>query len=341
MDVSMNLHLIGHARSSAYYRLEIPYLRLARHGHRVQLDYLPNVTPVMGDVLIIHKPFMPYLELYLEQPRRCPVIMDVDDLLWNPPPWSEAAWTFRTYPEWRRTLIQFLRQSDAVTVSTEHLKGEVLRMAPKQKVYVLPNMLDLDTFIYLDRRTRWEATKQITIGWYGSKSHVGPDLASIVGILPQAISSLPFVTLRIIGPSGLEQVPHLTRGLPDGSISLRPWVRPEDLPKELSALDIGLAPVADNAFNMCKSDLKPLEYAAAGVIPIYSDVPIYQDVPLGYRCKTSGDWIDALKYAIAHVKLGTWTETHLWPQSRSIDTHWPLWEQMLLEVTGASRPSRT
>lgn len=39
--------------------------------------------------------------------------------------------------------------------------------------------------------------------------------------------------------------------------------------------DVGLAPLVDNAFNACKSDIKFLDYSALGLLSLVSDVPAY------------------------------------------------------------------
>ena len=42
------------------------------------------------------------------------------------------------------------------------------------------------------------------------------------------------------------------------------------------AWDIGLAPLADTAFNRCKSAIKTLDYAALGMAVVASDVDVYR-----------------------------------------------------------------
>ena len=45
---------------------------------------------------------------------------------------------------------------------------------------------------------------------------------------------------------------------------------------ENAAFDVGIAPLVDSAFNHAKSDVKTLDYAALGLLPLVSDCPAYR-----------------------------------------------------------------
>ena len=63
--------------------------------------------------------------------------------------------------------------------------------------------------------------------------------------------------------------------------------------------DIGLAPLADTAFNRAKSDIKLLDYAALGLLPIVSEGPAYRADPVfGAQAVFATDWLGALRAAI-------------------------------------------
>ena len=67
--------------------------------------------------------------------------------------------------------------------------------------------------------------------------------------------------------------------------------------------DIGLAPLADTAFNQCKSPIKVLDYAALGLATLASDVPAYRgslaDGTGGLLVPNTDDaWYEALSRAI-------------------------------------------
>lgn len=71
--------------------------------------------------------------------------------------------------------------------------------------------------------------------------------------------------------------------------------------------DIGIAPLADNAFNNCKSDIKFLDYTALGIPTICSRGRAYQtlaDAGLVLACdNTTDQWLRALSMAMENREL--------------------------------------
>jgi hypothetical protein len=63
--------------------------------------------------------------------------------------------------------------------------------------------------------------------------------------------------------------------------------------REQGPFDVGLAPLADTAFNRVKSDIKLLDYTAMGLRALVSDLPAYRaDPALASAIVT--DWSEAL-----------------------------------------------
>ncbi|MBU3076993.1 glycosyltransferase [Sphingomonas quercus] len=91
-----------------------------------------------------------------------------------------------------------------------------------------------------------------------------------------------------------------------------PWLRRIGLPAEVIAyprfvrwlraqgpFDLGLAPLADNAFNRAKSDIKLLDYAALGLLPVVASGPAYgADPSLAALALATDDWHGALSWAL-------------------------------------------
>ena len=72
--------------------------------------------------------------------------------------------------------------------------------------------------------------------------------------------------------------------------------------------DIGLAPLADTAFNRCKSAIKTLDYAALGLAVVASDVAAYRgslaDGPGGMLAANRPDaWFAALSRLVRDAEL--------------------------------------
>ncbi len=72
----------------------------------------------------------------------------------------------------------------------------------------------------------------------------------------------------------------------------------------MPAWDIGIAPLADTAFNRAKSAIKTLDYAALGLAVLASDMEAYRPLPGGRLvANTDVDWADALGHLIRHPNL--------------------------------------
>lgn len=150
-----------------------------------------------------------------------------------------------------------------VTVSTPAL---LPRYAPHGRGTVLYNCVP-------ESYLKVEHVDSTIVGWGGSvHSHpgdlqeTGPAIASLIR---------EGAHFRIVGPGagtkaalGLDADPEAT-GARD---MLTEW------PEALSELGVGIAPLADTRFNSAKSWLKPLEYAALGVVPVMSPRAEYRRI---------------------------------------------------------------
>ncbi|MFB9087066.1 glycosyltransferase [Erwinia tracheiphila] len=120
---------------------------------------------------------------------------------------------------------------------------------------------------------------------------------------------------------------------------LRPYIHElhygvdiEIYPATLAALnlDLALAPVEDNIFNACKSNLRLMEYGACGVPVICSDVECYRgDLPVTRVRNRFKDWCDAIRRHLndmdATARMGDELQSRLrrdWMLSGDNVTEW-------------------
>jgi hypothetical protein len=96
-------------------------------------------------------------------------------------------------------------------------------------------------------------------------------------------------------------------------------------PAALAALDLdlALAPVEQNLFNECKSNLRLLEYGACGFPVICSDVRCYRedDLPVTRVANRTQDWLDAIRMHLADLDATAAMGDRLREQVRR---HWML-----------------
>ena len=193
-------------------------------------------------------------------------------------------------------LEYFLRNADGVVVTTpglaEYLAGY------NSKIYHVPNAIDerlvpapVDAAKkrqgrfagwfgkFLHPRSHAPGRKTV-IGYMGTYTH-DDDLLMVLPAL-QAVCRQHSgeVELQLIGVAFRQDTVDAMAGMPVKRIA--PPDGSADYPDFISwfarnvAWDMAIAPLCDNRFNRCKSDIKFLDYCAVGLAGIYSRVPAYQ-----------------------------------------------------------------
>jgi hypothetical protein len=128
------------------------------------------------------------------------------------------------------------------------------------------------------------------VGWAGGSSH-GGDLQVIAEVVRELAGEVEWVFMGMCPPA-LRPFVHQFHG----GVSI------EDYPVRLAGLnlDLALAPLEDNFFNTCKSNLRLLEYGACGFPVICSDILCYRgDLPVTRVRNMAEDWIDAIREHLA------------------------------------------
>jgi tetratricopeptide (TPR) repeat protein len=113
---------------------------------------------------------------------------------------------------------------------------------------------------------------EFIIGWGGSHGHL-EDISAISDQLTKWILSKPKAKLHLMCS---EPIWNLFKELPENKKKYFPTGSLENYYKFLSELHVGIAPLQDTAFNRCRSDVKFLEYAISGVIPVVADLEPYK-----------------------------------------------------------------
>lgn len=223
-----------------------------------------------------------------------PVVYDTDDLLLHVPAENPNG----KFAEARVPFIEkTLRSVAAVTVPTEELAKEILPYNPN--VSVLPNLLDEE--IWTGERNGKTATRgpggegMAVIGYSGTPTH-GADLEPVE-------TAFEIIADRYRGKVGFlffgcatERMKRLTGA---SFLGFRPSYMEYAEALRGVKIDIAVAPLADNRFNRCKSNIKWLEYSACGIAGVYQDLPPYNgSVSHGRTGLLAGgrvqDWVDAL-----------------------------------------------
>ena len=179
-----------------------------------------------------------------------------------------------------------VRHCDGVIVTTEALKEAYSKVNPN--VHVCRNSIDPD-----DWPEPAERDETFRIGWYASGSH-DRDSDMVRKAMAWA-SRQPDVEIVNIGLD------------PPGWNFKRRWHGWRDDFKEhravLATLDVGISPLVGTPMTPFRSDLKALEYAMGGAMPILQAARPYdewRELEFARMCWTEADWMAALKWAVAN-----------------------------------------
>ena len=224
-----------------------------------------------------------------------PVIYETDDSLTSMPDDNPHA---KFAEKNRDALLDCVAKCCAVTVSTKELRNEYLKYNPS--VYVLPNLLDEGRWF---RKTLSDAIRsdRVVIGYAGTLTHAA-DLELIEDALERISQKYSDkVAFKFIGCA----TPRMM-ALPNAEMA-NFKVAYDEYPEALRqlGLDIAVAPLQDNAFNRCKSNIKWLEYSAVGIAGVYSDLPPYNEcvehMRTGMLANSDPEsWMQALDYLVSN-----------------------------------------
>jgi tetratricopeptide (TPR) repeat protein len=112
----------------------------------------------------------------------------------------------------------------------------------------------------------------VRLGWGGSSGH-SEDLRHIAPVVLEICRRHPGVVFSFMGDAQLFD--SLFAALPEDRKSYTPPGSLADYLRFVETLDIGMAPILPTAFNHCRSDVKFLELASRGVVPVLSAVTPY------------------------------------------------------------------
>lgn len=290
------LSICDHGGVSEFYRSVTPYRLLAEAGY-IELTQNNGHNPALVDHLhefeavVFSRPDSwqhSYLLLAAKQ-AGLRVIVDVDDNLLLIPPSIGVydAWHRRGTAEITERLWHFkrnIRLADVFTISTAALGQQLCEGRPhrlRSDYLILPNMILAKNWQCPAPESKAEADAIVTkppgeiwIGWWGIYNH-WDDWRDIAPYIEPIILKRPQVKLVILG---MPELAHLFQEIRrTGQMIIGPFVSPDELGTYralIKQFDIALAPTNPCPFNESKSDLKILQYGAAG-LPVIASKTTY------------------------------------------------------------------
>ncbi|WP_157225856.1 hypothetical protein [Pseudomonas sp. 313] len=133
------------------------------------------------------------------------------------------------------------------------------------------------------------------VGWVGGVSHTG-DLEMIADVVRDLAPYVDWVFFGFCPEIIKPYVREFHAGVPI-----------EKYPEKMASLGLSLAiaPLEDNLFNRCKTNLKLLEYGACGYPVLASDVGCYasSSLPIFKVKNRYRDWVDSIRSLIAEPNI--------------------------------------
>jgi len=197
-----------------------------------------------------------------------------------------------------------IRFSDLVVVGGHELFNYVKKY--NENILLIPTSADLNRY---SLRNVVHKGNDIKLGFVGSPSTT-VYLKILINPLEELARSYDF-ELRIIsarGYAGYRSFTPLFENFEKSGVKVKliPWSL-EDEYRQLQDIDIGVAPLFDGEWEKYKCGFKLINYMAAGIPPVASDVGenryIIQDGVNGFLCRNSCDWIRKLRKLIESEEL--------------------------------------
>lgn len=276
-----------------HYRMLQPLYAMQREGKAqgnasLSLLNLSEVAQYRPDSLIVQRRYAPSFHSWIERAGKMPdmfKVFELDDYILNLPMkhYNRVNFSQEISGLLRKSLSYF----DRFVVSTPPLAESLASFHPN--IQVVLNRLPVNWWGNL-HSLRGQGRKP-RVGWAGGSSHQG-DLEMIADVVKALANEVEWVFMGMC-PEKLRPYVYEHHGGVDISL----------YPAALAALnlDLALAPVEDNIFNVCKSNLRLMEYGACGIPVICSDVECYRytDLPVTRVKNRFKDWVDAIRMHLA------------------------------------------
>ena len=269
------------AKDENLYRL-MKTIRIQRQASPHQLDFirfLKNIQP------------------------RCnfKIVYEIDDVVFREdiPDYNKFKSAFIS-DEVRNSAQEIMEMCDEITVTCDYMRDYYKSKLKNQNVTVLPNYVPrfwMGNFYDKDKliKNLNDNKRRPRILYNGSAAHFDVDNRIKQRDDFFHVNDAIIKTVKKYRWVFMGAVPHtLIPYVKSGDIEFVPWSKIMEYPYTINNLNaqMMIAPLADNTFNKCKSDLKYLEGSCYGIPVACQDIETYKNAPI--RFKTGDEMIDQI-----------------------------------------------
>jgi glycosyltransferase involved in cell wall biosynthesis len=275
--------------ANSFYRAVIPLQELERRGHSVVWPTAVSTVPMrefLGcDLVHCYRRLDRMADLRKLSEHGVAVSFDNDDNF-EAVEMSNRGGGLKAHlhnQEAFREILSMAQLADLTTTPSE-LLAERYRQAGARHVAVIENHLSRE-MLSVDRVSKRD---KVVVGWVAAREHkLDLDRLPIVQSLKRLLETHPEMRLLTIGvrlPLHSERYEHV------------PKVPFHDLLQAIGGVEIGIAPLADTAFNRSRSNVKLKEYGSVGAAWLASPLPPYLGLgeKQGGQLVSDGGWFAAI-----------------------------------------------
>ena len=297
----LKIRAFTNSSGSAWWRLE----SVARHVNlNTEHEFLCfNAKQWTGDILdgdiIIFQMVINPDAITDAQRKGAKVIYEMDDLLTE----KVGRQEINDNEMFVSGMTESIKRADMVTTTTQVLADKVKHL--NDNIVVLPNYIDLSWWGDMARVKR---NDEIRIGWAGGISHRA-DLIYIKPVVKRILEEYDNTHFVYCGAGGVSSASMSTelmygedlfKGIPGNRRDMYLGTSTDlwGIKSKTLYFDIAIAPLINDKFNDCKSNIKWQEYSMNGWAGVYSDEPPYSDITHALKAKTPDEFYKQIKYLI-------------------------------------------
>lgn len=335
----------------AWYRCMLPMKELEKHGWATGIGFpafspehgfgllIPDSKAIHGWEIVVLKLMM--LDRFVEEIPKAQalgqkIVIDIDDhhAGLEKTNMAYAATDPKTNPRNNREhYFKTMELADALITSTPFLEKYYREKYPNKPIFTVRNAVDPQYFKFRkDKSDNWPV-----LGWVGATPWRSNDLETLNPFVGEFLNDKKW---RFHHSGHILNAPTVEEqlGVPHNLFTSEPMQPILTYGEMFKRIDIGIVPLNNVEFNLAKSFIKGLEYTAAGVPWIATDLEEYsyinKEFGIGRVASTKDEWLGHLE-ELSNVKVRNkerQKNMDLVRQFHTMEKRGPEWDRVYKEI---------